>query len=186
MLREAQLRGIADILASRQDGPLSEIVCDEGPGLRDRLKDSFFHCNVDFGLLVPACRDARMVLRKPAAVRERSQDWIALRITLEHLVYYTARLQLFLVAAVADEYTMIVTSDLGGRRRVRLPVIRRSPVLGPNPQGMVTRWRRLLAREVRKGNRAEEFRLLADAAVFLAAANLRCTEMLVRILRGTA
>ena len=169
------------MLASRQDGPLSGVLCAEAPGLRERLANTIFHCNVDFGLIVPAVREARKVMRRTADARERSPEWIDLRITLEHLVYFTARLQLFLVAAVADEYTMRVTSSL---RRVRLPSVRRTSVLSANPVGMVRRWRRLLARRVKQGNRSEEYRLLADAALFLGAVNLRCSETLVQILKG--
>ena len=176
-------RGLEEILASRDHGVLTSIVCQEGPGLRKNLHDTFVHADVDFGLVVDGLKAARSGLRKLHARQEISVEWVELRITLEHLVYFTSRLQLFLACAVADEYTEIVT---GTRKRMRLPRIRKSPDPARSVVRTVGGWRRLRARRVRKGDRIGEYQLLADAALFVGGAHMQFTELLLRELNGVA
>ena len=182
MARRRRLLGLEEILESRRGGALSNVLCQEGPGLRDRLRDKIFHCNVDFGLVEGASKAARSALRKPLSHRELSDEWIALRLTLEHLVYFTGRLQLFLAAAVADEYAERTTSS---RQRLRFASFRKHPNGGRSVGATVDQWRRLLARRVKSGDRAGEYRLLADAALVVGAANVQFTGQLVRMIAGT-
>jgi hypothetical protein len=179
--RRKQPYGLVEVLAARGEGPLSAIIRDEGAGLAERLKDTVFHCNVDFGLIVEASRAARPVQRQSAEQRVLSQEWIALRLTLEHLVYFTSRLQVFLSAALGDEY---INAQASWRSRFRFPRVRDT---GKQLElsGLVRAWRRLVARQVRRRDRRAEFRLIADAALLVATANLRFSRMLVAHLRGS-
>jgi hypothetical protein len=59
---------------------------------------------VDFELLPDAMKAAMLFLELPRHERECSREWISLRITLEHLVCFLARLRLCLAGAVADSY----------------------------------------------------------------------------------
>jgi len=175
-----QSRDLGALLASRNDGPLLGILCEEGPGLRDRLKETLGGCDCDFDLLLESAKAARKTLKRSRRAREGSPEWIDLRITLEHLVYYTARLQLFLSGAVADAYSMALFSPAALR-----PARNRKPRNGVTVTGMVESWRRLRNRRVAKGDLPAENRLIADAALFAGSANLRCTELLVSLLEGT-
>jgi len=165
-----QTRDLAALLASRGEGPLLGILYQEGPGLRKSLKDTFAGCDCDFGLLVESFKAARKTLKRSRRVRERSPEWIDLSITLEHLVYYTANLQLFLSGAIADADAMSLFSP---------PTLRPSRTKkqnGPGLPTMVEAWRRLRKRRVARGDLPAENRLLADAALFVGSANLRFTS----------
>ena len=173
MPRRKQPYGLVKLLARRGDGPLLGVVRQEGPAMAQRLEEMFFHCNVDFGLVVGETRAATLARRSTDP--ELRPEWVALRLTLEHLVYYTGRIQLFLSAALADGFVMGRGSLRSDFRFPRVRTRRQQPELG----AMVRAWRRLLARRVGRRDRRAEFRLLADAALFVASANLRFSEMLV-------
>jgi len=102
-----------------------------------------------------------------------------LRITLEHVVYYTAKLQLFLSGALADADAVALFAPAA---------LRPSKAASQNGAGlrsMVEGWHRLRKRRVTKGNLAAENRLLADAALFIGSANLQSSKLLISLLEGT-
>jgi hypothetical protein len=156
------------------------VLYEEGPGLRNRLKDTLGGCDCDFDLLLESMKAVRKTLKRGRRAREGSPEWIDFRITLEHLVYYTARLQLFLSGAVADVYSIALFSPAALR-----PPRTGEPQNGASLSSMVESWRRLRNRWVVKGDLPAENRLLADAALFAGSANLRCTRLLVSLLEGT-
>jgi hypothetical protein len=168
------------VLASRSGGPLLGVLYEEGPGLRERLNDTLGGCDCDFDLLLESAKAARKTLKRSRRAREGSPEWIDFRLTLEHLVYYTARLQLFLSGAVADVYSMTLESPTTLR-----PSRNGKPQSAIALSDMVAAWQRLRNRRVAKGDLPAENRLLADAALFAGSANLRCTGLLVSLLEGT-
>jgi hypothetical protein len=103
-----------------------------------------------------------------------------LRITLEHLVYYTARLQLFLSGAMADVYAMADSPTMALR-----PSQARKRRGATDVAAMVESWQQLRTRRVAVGDYRAENRLLADAALFAGSANLEGTRLLVSLLEGT-
>ena len=105
---------------------------------------------MDFGLVVSESRAAQPALGQPADRRAMSPEWTALRLTLEHLVYFTSRLQVFLSAALGDEYIMAQGS---WRSRFRFPYVRPGGSQEAELAAVVKAWRRLLARQVRRRDR---------------------------------
>lgn len=179
MTTKRRTRDLAALLENRGGGPLLGILYEEGLGLRKGLRDTLAGCDCDFDLLIGSSRAARKTLKKPRWARETSPEWIDLRITLEHLVYYTARLQLFLSGALADAAAIALSSD------PTLRPTRGAAQNGAGLQSMVEGWHRLRKRRVAQGNVPGETRLLADAALFVGSANLQSSKLLIMLLEGT-
>ena len=181
MRTRKQTRDLVALVASRSDGVLLSLLLENGPALPSGLKESVAGCDCEFDHLLESARAARKTFNRPRRARERSAEWIELRITLEHLVYYTARLQLFLSGAVADVYTSALLARLPLR-----PSRTRTKQGADGLSSMVESWRRLRKRRVAKGDLLAENRLLADAALFAGAVNLQGISLLVSLLDGTA
>src|SRR5262249_35329007 len=111
---------------------------------------------------------------------ESSAEWIDLRLTLEHLVYFLPRLQLFLAGALADSYAHHI--DLPRTQRFGWNASGKESAAAPDQ--MLRRWRRLLKRRVAEGDFAGEHRLLADSLVFVGSAHRHCSRLLLLLLRG--
>lgn len=179
MTAQKKMRDLEGVLTSRTKGPFLSVICEEAPGLLGGLEDTLHHCSVDFDLLAGAVKAARTTLAEPRRARELSAEWNELRLALEHVVYYTARLQLLLSASLADAHL----------RTMHLPRLFRFAWGGSGKkvgaQTMATAWRRLLRRRVAPDDFVNEHRLLADAAVFVASANLEGTKMLLALVKGS-
>jgi hypothetical protein len=173
-------RSLHDILVRRRGEPFLGILCAEGPALWNRFEDTLAHCSVDFELLPGAVSAARPFVNQPRHARECSQEWIALRLTLEHLVYFLARTQLFLAGAVADAYAHSI--DLPRAQRFGWNSAGRPS--SASPAQMLRRWRKLLETSVALGDVAAEHRLIADFLVFVGSAHQHCSRLLLLQLSG--
>jgi hypothetical protein len=173
-------RGLHDVLMSRTKEPLLGILVTEGPGLWSRFPAGVADASVDFELLPLALKAAKPLLRQPRGAREGSQEWIALRITLEHLVYFLARLQLFLAGALADAYAHHFDLPRGQRFGWRP----NGSTGSLSPTQMHRRWQRLMKKRVAEGDSANEHRLIADSLMFVGSAHHQCSKLLLLLLSG--